>query len=43
MGGGTTAIAAIKHKCNYIGFEKAENYCKLAEKNITNYKEKGEV
>lgn len=42
MGGGTTAIAAIKHNCNYVGFEKAENYCNLSQKNIENYiKERG--
>ncbi|MBX4196583.1 site-specific DNA-methyltransferase [Candidatus Pacearchaeota archaeon] len=34
MGSGQTAIAAIKAKRNYIGYDIDENYCKLAEKRI---------
>ena len=34
MGIGTTAIAAIKAKRNYIGFELSPNYCKVAEERI---------
>lgn len=34
MGSGTTALAAIKNKRNYIGFEKEEKYVRLATSNI---------
>ncbi|MBI2968236.1 MAG: site-specific DNA-methyltransferase [Bacteroidetes bacterium] len=34
MGSGTTAIAAFKHKRNYIGFDISEDYCQLAGKRI---------
>lgn len=36
MGSGTTAIAAIRKKCHYIGCEISENYCYMAEKRIDN-------
>lgn len=32
MGSGTTAIAAIRTKRNFIGFELSEEYCKIANK-----------
>ncbi len=34
MGSGTTAVAAIRHKRNYIGIDLSEEYCKMAEKRI---------
>lgn len=34
MGTGTTAISAIKHGCNYIGFELSAEYCNIAQKRI---------
>lgn len=37
MGSGTVALSAIKHNFNYIGFEKFEKYCELAEERIENY------
>jgi site-specific DNA-methyltransferase (adenine-specific) len=39
MGSGTTAIASIKLKRQYIGFEKDETYFKMCEKMIKPYKE----
>jgi DNA modification methylase len=38
MGRGTTAISCIDLKRNYIGFEYKEEYIKLAESNIQNFK-----
>ena len=38
MGSGTTAIAALKNKRNYIGFEIKEEYITLAEERIKNLK-----
>ena len=35
MGSGTTAIACINTNRNYIGFELSEEYCKIAEKRIS--------
>jgi DNA modification methylase len=35
MGSGTTAIAAIKNDCNYIGFEKFQKYIDLTNKRIS--------
>ncbi len=37
MGSGTTAIAAIKYKRNFIGSEISPEYCALAEKRIKPY------
>ena len=37
MGAGTLAIAAIKTKRSYIGFEIQEKYCKIAENRINQY------
>lgn len=37
MGSGTLAIAAIKTKRNYIGFEIQEKYCKIAQNRINQY------
>jgi DNA modification methylase len=37
MGSGTTAIACIKTKRNYIGFEIQEKYIKIATERINNY------
>jgi len=34
MGSGTTAVACLKLKRNYIGFEISKEYCDLAEKRI---------
>lgn len=34
MGSGSTAVAALKLKRNYIGFEISKEYCELAEKRI---------
>ena len=39
MGTGTTAIAAIKFKANYLGSEISERYCKYAEKRIKQEKQ----
>lgn len=40
MGSGTTAIACLNTKRNFIGIEKDENYFKLAKERILNrYKE----
>lgn len=36
MGSGTTGVAAIKHKRNFIGIEIDDNYVRLAEKRIKN-------
>ena len=35
MGSGTTAVACIKTNREYIGFELSEEYCKIAEKRIS--------
>ncbi|MCL1932355.1 MAG: site-specific DNA-methyltransferase, partial [Candidatus Azobacteroides sp.] len=37
MGSGTLAIAAIKTKRNYIGFEIQEKYCKIAQDRINKF------
>jgi len=37
MGSGTLAIAAMKTKRNYIGFEIQEKYCKVAENRINQF------
>ena len=34
MGGGTVAISARRHGCDYIGFEKFQTYVDMANKNI---------
>lgn len=34
MGSGTVAVSAIKHGCDYIGFEKFQQYIDLANKRI---------
>lgn len=34
MGSGTTAVVAVKNKCNFIGFELSKEYCDLAEKRV---------
>jgi DNA modification methylase len=34
MGSGTTAIACIKEKRHFIGFELSKDYFKLAKRNI---------
>ena len=36
MGSGTTAVAAIKHKCKYIGFELSNEYIEIAKNRIKN-------
>jgi site-specific DNA-methyltransferase (adenine-specific) len=35
IGSGTTGIAAVNLGFNYIGFEISEEYCKIAEKRIS--------
>lgn len=40
IGSGTTAIAAILNKRNYIGIELSPLYCKMAEERITSFKQK---
>lgn len=37
MGSGTTAISAIKHNCEWIGFEMSEVYKKMAEDRIAKH------
>jgi site-specific DNA-methyltransferase (adenine-specific) len=37
MGSGTTAIAAIKNKRNYLGIDKEKKYVELANRNIKKY------
>ncbi len=37
MGSGTTAIAAIKNKRNYLGIDKEKKYVELANQNIKTY------
>lgn len=37
IGSGTTAIAAIKHDCHYIGFDKFQEYVNMTEERINNY------
>ena len=37
MGSGTTAIACLKNKRNYIGFEINPLYCEIINKRITNF------
>lgn len=34
MGSGTTAVVAIKNKCNFIGFELSKEYCEIAEERV---------
>jgi modification methylase len=34
MGSGTTALSALKHNCNYIGFEKFSHYIRLCNERI---------
>ncbi|MDR2198828.1 MAG: site-specific DNA-methyltransferase [Deltaproteobacteria bacterium] len=40
MGSGTTALAALKNKRDYIGIELSENYCKMAKQRIQEFKNK---
>ena len=39
MGCGTTAVAALNNNCTYIGFEKVDTYCEIAEERIKNREE----
>jgi len=39
MGSGSTAIACLKTKRNYIGTEKSKKYCEVAERRIAKFKE----
>jgi len=41
MGSGTTAVAALRNKRDYIGIELSPDYCKMAEQRIA--EEKGEI
>lgn len=36
MGSGTVALAALKNNCNYIGFEKFQEYVDMAERKLNN-------
>jgi modification methylase len=38
MGSGTTAIAAMDNKCDYIGIEISPEYCQMAHDRISEYK-----
>lgn len=38
VGGGTTALSALKHGINYIGIDLSPGYCKMAEENIELWK-----
>jgi modification methylase len=38
MGSGTTAIAALINKCDYIGIELSMEYCEMAENRIADFK-----
>lgn len=38
IGSGTTAISCVENNRNYIGFEISENYCKLANSRVDEYK-----
>lgn len=40
IGSGTVACSAIKHNCNYIGFELFEKYIDMANENIKKMEEK---
>lgn len=40
MGSGTTAIACLNLKRHYVGIEAAENYCRLAETSVDEWKSK---
>ena len=37
MGSGTVGMSAVKHKCDYIGFELLPEYVEMSEKNIRGY------
>jgi len=43
MGGGTTAVSALKHNRRYIGSEISPNYCEIAENRITTQRKEEEV
>lgn len=38
MGGGSTAISAIKHDAHYIGIDLSPGYCKMSEERISEFK-----
>jgi len=42
MGSGTTAIAALSHKREWIGIELSKKYCTLADTKISQYKSKAQ-
>jgi site-specific DNA-methyltransferase (adenine-specific) len=43
MGSGTTAVACINTKRNFIGIELSPEYCEIANKRIKELKEKPHV
>lgn len=43
MGSGTTAVSAIKHKRDYIGIDISPDYCRMAEKRISDYLRQGNL
>ena len=36
MGSGTVAMSAVKNGCDYIGFDKIQEYVDMTEKNLAN-------
>ena len=38
MGSGTVALSAVKNGCDYIGFEKFQEYVDMANNKISEYK-----
>ena len=34
MGSGTTAVAAVQNRCDYIGIEISPDYCRMAEERV---------
>ena len=40
MGSGTTCVAAVEHKRQYVGYDISEEYCALARTRIEELKEK---
>lgn len=43
VGSGTTCIAALKHKRNYIGYDITEDYVKLANRKLDEIKKQGNL
>ncbi len=43
VGSGTTSLSAIRNDRNYVGYDTSEEYCRLADRRITQYKEQLEI